>query len=162
MLKIIKYTAQNHQNLTQFMEGLQDYLVSIDTFEKLKRDKNYGKKYVKYLLKIIKEDKGIILLAEFDNKIIGCVAGIIETLDKGEILGNKKKLKTARILELYVEPEYRGKHIAVKLMTEITKYFKAKKCEQLRLEVYAPNNNAHNFYLSQGFKNESIDLMKKI
>ncbi|HAO51870.1 TPA: hypothetical protein DCQ85_00185, partial [Candidatus Magasanikbacteria bacterium] len=69
------------------MEGLQDYLVSIDTFEKLKRDKNYGKKYVKYLLKIIKEDKGIILLAEFDNKIIGCVAGIIETLDKGEILG---------------------------------------------------------------------------
>ncbi|MFA7244770.1 MAG: GNAT family N-acetyltransferase [Candidatus Magasanikbacteria bacterium] len=162
MLKILKFQDKNKKDLIKLMAGLQDYLVSIDTFEKLKRDKNYGKKYVKYLLKIIKEDKGIILLAEFDNKIIGCVAGIIETLDKGEVLGNKKKLKTARILELYVESEYRGKHIAVKLMTEITKHFKTKKCEQLRLEVYAPNSNAHNFYLSQGFKNESIDLMKKI
>lgn len=162
MIKIIKYTEKNKNDLTKLMEGLQDYLVSIDSFKKLSRPKNWGKEFIKFLLKEIKEGKGIIFLAEFDKKIVGCSAGIIDTLDKGEILGNKKKLKTGRILELFVDENYRGKKIGQKLMTEITKYFKTKKCEQVRLEVYAPNTNARNFYVRQGFFDESIDMVKKI
>jgi len=162
MIKIIKYSPKYKKTLEQFMEGLQGYLVSVDTFKILKVTENYGKKYVINLFKIVKKQHGIILLAQSDNKIIGCVVGVLSKIPLGESLGHKKRLKNGRVLELYVEPEFRGQHIGALLIEAMEKHFKTKKCALIRIEVYAPNTRAHEFYKQQGYQNESIDLVKQL
>lgn len=162
MLQIIKYNPVHKTILASFMDGLQDYLVSVDYFGTLTRPRGYGIKYVNNLLKEIKAGKGIILFAAEDDCMVGVIAGIIDVLPVGETVGHKKKYKSARVLELYVDPNFRGKKIGFFLMDEIEKYFLKKKCDQIKVEVYIPNKNAHAFYQKQGYQNESIDLIKRL
>ena len=162
MVKIIKYSSKYRKDFCLLMEQLQDYLVSIDSLGNLIRPQNYGEKYVNILLNQLKSDKGVILLAFDNDKVVGCIVGIIEKLPIYEILGHKIKHKSARVIELCVDSEFRGKNIGSLLMNELEKYFISKKCDQIRVEAYAPNKSAHNFYRKCGYLDESIDLVKKI
>lgn len=162
MTNIFKYTHKHKQTLIKFMEGLQDYLVSVDSLKRLSRPKGYGKKYVNNLIKIVKNNNGVIFLAKQKGQAIGCIAGIVDNIPLGEALGHKTKHKSARVLELYVSPAFRGKKIGAFLMKKIEEYFLAKQCEQIKVEVYAPNKIAHKFYQKQGYKDESIDLVKNL
>lgn len=60
MLKIIKYSKKYEPELVKLIDDFQDYLISIDTFDRLSRSSEYGKKYVNELLSRIKSDKGVI------------------------------------------------------------------------------------------------------
>ena len=41
-------------------------------------------------------------------------------------------------------------------------YFKNESCEYIKLEVFAYNNNAINFYEKNKYHNRMIDMIKKI
>ncbi len=162
-IKIIKYSKKYTKDLEECAEGLQKYLASVDTFDLLYCPKNYGRKYVsQVLLKSVQGSKGVVFLAQSDSKIVGFVTGIFDKLPAEETLGYKKKLKAARVVDLYVDENCRGIGVGKLLLQTVERYFIAKKCDQIKIEVYAPNKDAYKFYQGSGYQTDSIDLVKKL
>lgn len=162
MLDIIKYSKKYEPELVKLIDDFQDYLISIDTFDRLSRSSGYGEKYTNELLSRIKSDKGVIFLALSDDQVAGVIVGVMYKILSTEMIGHKKKYKRARVLELFVKSEFRSGGVGSRLMSEMEKYFKEKKCDQINIEVFAPNTKAHEFYRKLGYQNESIDLVKDL
>ncbi len=158
---IRKYRKSDFGDLVKLMEELQDFIVKIDPLKRNRRPPRYGKAYTKDLIKKIKQNQGIIFLAERENKIIGCVTGIIEKQTKYDLL-QWKPTKTGKILELVVSKEYRSQEIGKLLMDKIEKHFKQAKCDLLETDVFEPNKGAYKFYQKLNYKSRMIYMIKPI
>ncbi|MDD4984063.1 MAG: GNAT family N-acetyltransferase [Candidatus ainarchaeum sp.] len=156
-----EYKETDFKDLALCMERLQDYVVVIDPLKRLHRLKNKGEFYTNNLIKKINKGNGRIILAYDKKKIIGCIAGIIEKHTKDDLLECIPS-KIGRILELFVSGDYRGHDIGKKLMTKMEDYFKEKKCDTLRVEVFVPNQGAHSFYKKLGYHDRMVDMIKPI
>lgn len=160
-IQIREYTEKDQADLIRCMEGLQDYLIDIDPLSRIIRPPEYGESYTTSLLDKVKENEGIIYVAESDIRIVGCVVGILEKLSLSDSIGVIPS-KSARVIELYVDSKCRGQGIGLSLMNKMESYFKAHDCDVVRIEVFAPNVGAHNFYKSNGYVDRDITLFKKI
>lgn len=89
-------------------------------------------------------------VAEVDGKIVGYT-----------ICFRFPEIDSYYIDELYVLPEYRGNHIARKLIQEIEKVAKTESYT-VKLEVYEWNIGAIEFYKKCGFKNEGFVFEKEV
>ncbi len=161
MIKIRQYEAKDYLLLLKFTEQLTDYIASVDYLKRQRRLSAYGKVYANCLLKKIKKNNGVIYFAEENGIPIGFVAGIMQKQTKKELL-EVIPTKCGRILDLYLDPQNRSKGVGKKLMITIESYFKKKKCNIIKVEVFAPNIKAHNFYKHLGYENRSFDLIKVI
>lgn len=160
MIKIIKHQG-NKTIIISLIEELQDYLIKIDPLKRLIRSPKYGEVYVDDLLEKIKNQDGVIYIAEIDNIPVGMIAGVFEKqtdIDKLECIPSKP----ARILELIVSEKYRSQGIGLLLMNKIEEYFKKEGVDIIRVEVFEPNKNTHNFYSKSGYEDRAIDMVKKI
>ncbi len=82
-ITIRKYQSTDKEQLIRIMNNFQDYIVSIDDMHLTRRMAGYGKVYVKQTLKELKENNGVMYIAENEQKtIIGIVSGIIEKPSK--------------------------------------------------------------------------------
>lgn len=160
MISIKQSTPKDKKTLVQLIEELQDYLAQMDPLKKLRRLPEFGKKYIDNLLKKIQEKRGIIFIANVENIPIGFIAGVIEKQKKDNLL-QCIPTKAGRILELIVSEKHRGKHVGSMLMRKLEKYFQQQNCDVIRVEVFAPNNKAHNFYKKLGYQDRVIDMIKK-
>ena len=160
MITIETYKPKDKETLFVLIEELQDYLVQIDPLKRLHRLPGYSKKYIENLLNKIEKQKGVIFLAMDENIPLGFIAGVVEKQDKDELLGCVAS-KPGRILELIVSAMYRGKNVGSVLMKRIEEYFHEQECDVLLVEVFEPNNLAHNFYKKLGYTDRSIDMIKK-
>lgn len=160
MISIKKYSPKDKETLFVLIEELQDYLVQIDPLKRLRRLPGYNKKYIENLLQKIKKQKGAIFLAKDENIPLGFIAGVVEKQDKDELLGCVPS-RPGRILELIVSDKYRGKNVGSLLMERVEEYFHDEGCTVLLVEVFEPNNLAHNFYKKLGYTDRSIDMIKK-
>ncbi len=161
VIMIRNYEEKDKETLVSFMDKLQDYIISIDPLHRLRRGKDYGGAYTARLLSRIKLEKGIIFFAEENKLPIGVIVGIIEKQKKEDLLGCIPT-KTGRIQELFVEQQYRSKGVGKLLMETLEDYFKKKKCTIIKVEIFAPNNKAHQFYGHYGFENRIVDMIKVI
>ncbi|HLD11718.1 MAG TPA: GNAT family N-acetyltransferase [Patescibacteria group bacterium] len=156
-----KYKKEDRKVLATCLTKLCDHLVPLDPYKRARRLPQFEKEYTDNLLKKVKKQRGAIFVAENGKGVIGCIAGIIEKQRKEELL-EYPRIKKARVLELFVENEYRGEGIGSKLMKTIEKYFKKKGCFSCRVEVFVPNRNAHRFYKKSGYQNSDIDMIKRL
>jgi GNAT superfamily N-acetyltransferase len=144
------------------MEGLQDYIVSVDTWKQTRRASGYGEAYTAWLLDLVAPHNGIIYLAEVENGVVvGCAAGILRMREPHDTLG-ETEYKTGRVQELYVDAAYRGLGVGKALMAETEKYFRSKGCGVAAVEVYEPNKTAHEFYRACGYREHDFNLMKRL
>jgi ribosomal protein S18 acetylase RimI-like enzyme len=81
----------------------------------------------------------------FVCKIRGTIVGYIDS---------RMRMGVGHILGLYVKPTYRRKGIGRNLMETMVKEFKKKGCHKTRLEVFANNDGAIDFYNRLGFVQE--------
>ncbi|MCX6739888.1 MAG: GNAT family N-acetyltransferase [Candidatus Parcubacteria bacterium] len=160
MVKIIKFQDEQ-EVLIKLIEELQDYLIQLDPLKRLHRLPGYGKSYTANLLKKIENQEGIIYIAEIEGTAIGMIAGIIEKQSPGDELECIPS-KAGRILELIVSEKLRGQNIGSLLMQTIEKYFLDQSCDIIRVEVFEPNTNTHNFYKKLEYHDRVIDMVKKI
>ncbi len=151
----------NLKDLERCMEKLQDFLVNIDPLKRLRKLPEYGKNYTNNLIKKIFKQEGLIILVYDKEKIVGCIAGIIEKQPKNNLL-ECIPTKPGRILELFVLDSYRGLGVGKKLMQKMEDYFKNNKCDVVRVEVFVPNKNAHNFYQNLDYSDSVVDMIKKL
>lgn len=160
-IKFQPYKESNLKDLEICMEKLQDYLIEIDPLKRLIRLPTYGKKYTQNLIKKILKQDGLIILAYDEKKIIGCIAGTIEVQSKDNLL-ECIPTKSGRVLELFVLESYRGHQIGKRLMEKMEEYFKKKNCDIIRIEVFKPNTNTHNFYQRLNYQDRVIDMVKSL
>jgi ribosomal protein S18 acetylase RimI-like enzyme len=162
IIKIIDYSPKYKIYLIQLLNDFMDYLVSIDTFGRMTRQKGYGQKYFKAMMVNIKKNKGILLLAEQEKKIVGFAVGTIGLPSYTEQLGHNKKNKIGRLDELFIEKNFRGKGVGLQLINAVEDYFRKKKCNIVRVEVFSPNQSARKFYEKFGYQEESVELVKSL
>ena len=156
------YTSDDKPALIHCMEGLQDYIVSVDTWKQTRRAPEYGEVYTAWLLDLVASHHGIIYLAEVENGVVvGCVVGILRVREPHDVLG-ETDYKTGRVQELYVAQNHRGSGVGTALMTEVERYFRSCGCGMAAVEVYEPNKSAHEFYRACGYREHDFNLMKKL
>ncbi|MDR1215519.1 MAG: GNAT family N-acetyltransferase [Treponema sp.] len=160
-IHIREYFENDYEYLQNFLVKLNQYIMSFDPDKKIYTTKDYKDVYTNELLKLTKENDGIIYIAEANNYCVGMIAGIIE---KYSIVDNThyKNNKEGRILELFVEENYRKENIGKKLMEKIEEYFKENGCDFLLVDVFEYNKVAKEFYRKSGYNARNIEMCKKI
>lgn len=159
--KIRKFKASDKARIVECMEALQDYLVTVDRMKFTRRMSEYGEVFTKRLLSNVAENSGVIYVADHENRIIGFIAGMAYSRSREELL-EAVPLKSGRILELFVDPRYRGQKIGTMLTEKMEEYFRQKHCDVSRVEVFEPNVMAHHFYKTLGYHDRTIDMIKKL
>lgn len=105
------------------------------------------------LKNLIKNKKVNFLVAEADNKIVGCGFGEIRKNVKWAL--NKEY---GYIGLMYVERNFRGRGIGNLIVKNLIKWLKKKKIKDIRLQVYAKNKKALHTYQKYGFKDFVIEM----
>jgi ribosomal protein S18 acetylase RimI-like enzyme len=159
-VELRKYQSSDRAGIIKLMEDFQDYLVDIDNMKQMRRMPGYGVGYVGKLLRKINSNEGVIYLAEHEGHIVGLIAVMVERQLTSDLL-EWVPSKGGRILELFVQTQYRGQNIGKLLMKKGEEYLKEQGCNVLRIEVFEPNAKAHNFYRKLGYQDRIIDMIKK-
>ncbi|MFC1656137.1 GNAT family N-acetyltransferase [Patescibacteria group bacterium] len=122
-------------------------------------DPNYAKtdKYAEDLKKQIEDPGFAIIVAEYEDEIIGAVYGEVFEATK------YKRIKIdSELMSLYVKEEHRNKKIGAKLVDEFTKWAKSKNADQIKVEPYYNNEGSLRFYEREGFEGYVVMLRKKL
>jgi ribosomal protein S18 acetylase RimI-like enzyme len=160
-VNIRKYTETDYKYLQNFLVRLNEYLTELDPDKKIYTSKYYQELYINELLKLVEDNDGIIFIAEINNKSIGFIAGIIEKFTEIDDCHYKHN-KEGRVLELFVDENYRKENIGKKLMENIEKYLKDKGCDFMLIDVFEHNSTAKEFYKKNGYKIRNIEMCKSI
>ncbi|WXG57270.1 MAG: N-acetyltransferase [Candidatus Sedimenticola sp. (ex Thyasira tokunagai)] len=100
----------------------------------------------KEIRKIISNKNNIILMACYNNNIIGI---IVSELSKGS--APLKKKEYGLIKRLYVIKNQRERGIATKLIKKTKKHYNRKGVDEVRLHVFGHNKQALKLYTKLGF-----------
>lgn len=112
---------------------------------------------VKQIKNILKRNNSIIFVAEIENVIAGMIQVTIKNVKPGVFL---KARKYALLENLIVKNEYRNYGIGKTLLNFSENYAKSQNVQCIELNVYEANNNAVEFYKSQGYATK-LRRMKK-
>ena len=159
-MQIDDYQQHDRQDVVWLFERFQDFLVDVDPLGRLQRPPGYGDAALQRTLKQVAEYNGVFYVAHDQGSVIGFIVAIvlppIEVDDVGVIPARR-----GRITELYVDTPYRRQGVGRLLMERAEASLKERGCRYIRLEVFAPNTNAHDFYKRLGYQNYDIDMMKR-
>lgn len=157
------YDERYHKEVQVLFDELQGHLVEIDDLKVQRLSSSYKQHYLEYVIKTVTEYDGIIMFAKNldENKIIGVVAGIIESKDEEDRLCNRCP-KRGIVTELIVAKNQRNAGCGKLLLNSIEEYFKEKQCEFSVVNVFAPNAGAIGFYQGQSYSNRNIEMCKPL
>jgi len=134
--------------LMKYHVRLDGYFALVDNVENV---------YLAYFRKCIKSSRKIILVAEYDKKIVGYVLGDIA------LRSPVYKIKRIGILsDMYVLESFRGKGIARLLLQMLFKWFKSKNISNVELSVHSGNVLGISVWDKCGFKGFMIKQRIKI
>lgn len=159
MISFREYAESDFAVLVSCMEKLNDSVAATDPLKRGRRLSGLGKRYTKKLIRKVNKKSGLILFACDRERVVGCIAGIIERQTQDNLL-QCVPTRAGRVLELYVESGYRNRGIGRQLMKRIEKYFIQNGCDVVRVKVFGPNRGAHTFYQELDYQDRTIDLMK--
>ncbi len=112
-------------------------------------------KFANLVMKYISEDDKKILLAEFDNKIVGMASMML-------VSRMNRKTPEMYIPDLIVGKDYQNKGIGKNLVESCIAFAKKNKCHRIRLESGNQRKEAHNFYRKIGFEQSALTFIKTI
>ena len=106
---------------------------------------------------MILSDNAEVIVAEFENEIVGSAYACIEK--------SKPYLKHSHHIYLgfmFVKPEFRGNGINKKIIEELKNWSQSKNINEIRLDVYNDNHSAVRAYEKAGFQKHLINMRMKI
>jgi ribosomal protein S18 acetylase RimI-like enzyme len=161
-LKIRPYQAKDRKAAVSMLEGLKDFITSVDIWDIETRKSDYGEASIKKILKTASKGKLKIFLAE--TKRDGAVGLVVaETYEKTEVdrLAVKSKVEYGEITHLYIVEKYRRSGIGRKLMEIAEAYLKKMGCTHIRAGVFFPNVKAQKFYENLGYRFYNVEYIRK-
>lgn len=111
----------------------------------------YGEEYFKTAI-----DKDIVLIAIIDEKIVGYIAGQLNTE------GTYNNIKQAELSNMYICDEYRNLGIGTKLFKELKNICIGNGMQEIKVVADYKNLKAIDFYKNNGFEEAEITLKQKI
>lgn len=158
---IREYAPKDRAEVIALLVQLQEHLVTVDDEKVQILTDRYRKEYIDYLFDELRENNGVLLVAENAATIIGLVAGIIEPKDKEDVLTNCCPIR-GKVLELVVSKDYRHSGAGTALPQAMEDYFKKHECEYICVDVFAPNAGAYAFYQNNDYSPRNIELYKRL
>lgn len=158
---IREYAPKDKAEVITLLVQLQEHLVAVDDENVQMLTDRYRNEYLDYLFDELRENNGILLIAQNDVTIIGLVAGIIEPKDKEDELTNRCPIR-GKVLELIVSKDYRAGGAGTALLQAMEDYFKKHECEYICVDVFAPNARAYAFYQNNDYSPRNIELYKRL
>lgn len=141
---------------------LQDHIAKLDPLNRERPKTAFDSKaYMDIILRQVKENDGMIFVAESAGSIVGFIAGCLNQDSEAERVECYPS-KDGKVLELIVLPEHRGQKIGFELMIRMEKFFKEKACTAVIVDCFAPNQSAYQFYKSLGYEDRLISLLKML
>lgn len=160
-VRIRKYQLCDRPHIIECMERFGDYLATLDRLERTRRMPGYGEWFTNNMLQEVRKNNGLIYVVESEGRVVGFIAGIIIRQSEESLLECIPS-KDGRVIELFVEEEFRDQGIGTRLMEKIEDYFRQNSCDVSKVEVFAPNIRAHSFYGKLGYRERDINMMKPL
>ncbi len=160
-MKIEEIKEKHFEEVKKLLVELQEFVIEIDNFKLNTISKDYREKYFEYMLKDCEDNQGKIFVATDENKVVGIIAGFVQSYNKRDCLDYSCP-KKGLIAELIVSKNARRGGVGTMLLNTIEKYFKSINCEFSQIDVFAPNENAKIFYYKNGYQDRMITLFKKL
>jgi ribosomal protein S18 acetylase RimI-like enzyme len=160
-IQIITYDNSYALPMVEVLEEFYQYLIHIDPLKRLRIQPGYGETELKKILDEIKSKEGIFYIALNGNEIAGFVTATIYRQTPEDLLGTIPS-NVGRLTNLYVSALNRQKGLGTTLLHMAEEYVKSKECDVMKIEVFAPNTPARNFYEKLGYEPRTIDQIKKL
>jgi len=158
---IKRYTPGIRKDIVLLMIEFGDYIEKIDDLDETEYKDGSAEYFTDKMVRDVNENNGAIFVGYMDNKAVGFIGGYKSKQNKNEKM-ESIRLTPGVVNEFFVTTSSRGKSIGKKLLLTLEKYLKSQGCDIIRLEVFAPNLLARNFYQKHGFKERLITLSKQL
>ncbi len=145
--------------LTDCFNYFEDYYAALGE-HRLSRSPQFGHDFAKALVQRLGQQKGKIYAVFQQEKIVGFIVGIIQNQTADEEVA-EGPVKYGKILELFVEPNFRRRQLGLKLFRALEEFFAVQNCTELILEMHPDNMEAEKFYTALGFGTKNIIFYKK-
>ena len=160
-LKIREFENKDRKEIIILMKEFGDYLEEIDQMGRTDFASDSATYFTNKFIKEARAKNGKIFICEEQNKIIGFISGYIHVQLKDELM-EQKRAKPGIISEFFITGTQRRAGVGSKLLKALEDYFKKKGCTIVRLDVFAPNQIARNFYSKHGYQDRSIIVSKDL
>jgi len=160
-VNIRKYRSSDRPAVIECMERFGDYFVPLDPMRRTRRMPGYGEWSTDKMLEEVEKNQGVVFVVEDKDGIVGFIAGVMPEQSRESLLECVPS-RVGRVIELYLEEEFRGKGIGTRLMGMMEEYFRQHNCDVSKVEVFAPNVKAHDFYGELRYQDRDIDMTKML
>ncbi len=160
-ISIVSYKEEYKEQMVELLEEFYQYLIHIDPLKRLRIQEGYGDAELKKIREDISSKEGIFYLALSGNEIAGFVTAVIHRQTPEDLLGTIPT-NIGRVTNLYVSALNRQKGLGTTLLEKAEVYVRSKGCDVIKVEVFAPNTPARNFYAKLGYEPRTIDQIKKL
>lgn len=160
-MEIIEYEEKYLEDVKDLLVELEEYILTLDIDNLDQLHPEYRDKMAVLDLAKVNNQNGKCYLAIENNKAIGLIMGIVTEYDGYDYLDYTCP-KSGDIIELVVSKNARSKGVGTKLMDKMEEYFKNIGCKWIKIDVFAYNENAINFYNKKGYHPRMYIDVKKI
>lgn len=160
-MKIIEYNEKYLEDVKDLLVELEEYILTIDKDNLDQLHPDYRDKIAMLDLEEVERLNGKCFLAIENNKAVGFIMGYIVEYDEYDYLDYKCP-KTGEISELIVTKNIRSSGVGKLLMNKMEEYLISKGCEYIKVDVFAYNENAINFYSKNNYHNRMHIMIKKV
>jgi len=154
-MKIREAKLKDVEEISYLNSLLMKYHLRFDKYWAVK--KNARKQFANYMKKMIRSPNAFVIVAEDNRKIVGYTFG--------KIIKHPPVLKIERaghLNDMFVLESYRRKGTGSKMTHELFKWFKSKGLDYAELDVDFRNKVGMRAWKSLGFKENTVEMKRKI
>lgn len=144
--------------LVGFMARLQDHERQIEANRRPGSEMAAG--HLDYLLGLVAEQDGFVLVAERGRQAVGFLVGIVEQIDAGDLHIVESQRRYGYVSDLFVAPAARGLGLGDALLDEAERRFRAKGLPTMMISYLEANEPARRLYARAGFADYSRTARK--
>ena len=160
-MRVREYTNNDLEFIQNALVKLNDYIAKTDPSKRIYTAENFRIAYTENVLNLVDKQHGILYICETENVPVGFIAGVIEEFSSLDMLSYNGTVE-GRIIEFFLEEDYRGSGAAQALIQKLEDYFKQLGCDFIRVIVFNYNEVAKKFYTKCGYKTRIIEMCKSI
>lgn len=157
MTTVRQYESRDEQQLRVI--AFQNYNEQIQEVESTDPDDPAAQAYLEHLIHMQAGGKGIILVAEQDQKLIGfvCLLG-----PSGPAAGKKSDDAYAFMSDLFVDPDYRNQGVGTQLIEMVEVQARTMGADNVALRVAVDNTGSRNFYTKNRYQEKFVVMSKEL
>jgi GNAT superfamily N-acetyltransferase len=154
--KIRPYQSGDESKVVLLVRELQKHELKL--YDRMSPPREVGSRYVSLFLREARESGGDLIVAEFEERIVGYAT--LFTRQSSETAIDEVFYTYAYIGDLIVTKSARGLGIGAALLEECERLARAAGEKWLRITALAANRDTVQIYQSFGFTNQFIDMEK--